>query len=68
MRKKTYYFVSGTLFILVAIAHLIRLIFSMPIYINEILVPMWVSVFGCLVPALLAVWAFRLATHSDHAA
>ena len=68
MRQNAYYYVSGTLFSLVAFAHLIRVIFSLSIFINETAVPMWVSGFGCLIPALLAWWAFRLATYNDSAA
>ncbi|WP_284244153.1 hypothetical protein [Thalassotalea insulae] len=60
MNSKCYYLVSGTLFALVALAHLLRIIFNLTISINDTLIPMWISGIGCIIPALLAVWAFRL--------
>lgn len=65
MRQNAYYFISGALFTLVALAHLIRVIFNLSVYVNETAVPMWVSAFGFLIPALLAGWAFSLAVHFD---
>lgn len=60
MEHKKYCAVSGTLFSLVALAHLLRLIYGMPIHVGEYMVPMVVSWGGLIVPAALAFWAFRL--------
>jgi membrane protein CcdC involved in cytochrome C biogenesis len=42
------------LFVLVALAHLLRLIGSISMTVGEIGVPQWISVFGVIVPGLLA--------------
>jgi hypothetical protein len=61
MGYKSYCVVSGVLFSLVALAHLLRIIGGLPINIGTIAVPMAVSWGGLIVPALLAIWAFRAA-------
>lgn len=61
MTSRTYCVVSGTLFSLVALAHLLRILYGMPIVVDAYDVPMTVSWFGLVVPAALAFWAFRLA-------
>jgi len=61
MSHRNYPLVSGALFSLVAIAHLLRLVYRVPVTVDGYTVPMFVSLFGCIVPALLAAWAFRLA-------
>jgi hypothetical protein len=60
MRHKDYCVVSGVLFSLVALAHLLRLLYSLPVQIGDVAVPMLVSLIGFAVPAALAVWAFRI--------
>ena len=60
MNAKTYCTVSGLLFALVALAHLIRIINGMPVQVDDYSVPMLVSWIGLVVPAGLALWAFRL--------
>jgi hypothetical protein len=52
--------VSGTLFGLIALGHLLRLLYRVPAEIGQWVVPLWVSVVGLLLPAGLALWAFRL--------
>lgn len=59
MTSRNYCLVSGGLFSLVALAHLLRILYGMPIVVDEYLVPMWVSWLGLVVPAALASWAFR---------
>lgn len=68
MSARSYLLVSGALFSVVAAAHLLRLVFRMPVVIEEYAVPMYVSWFGFIVPAMLAAWAFRLARSTDSAA
>lgn len=60
MSENRYFVVSGVLFSLVAIAHLLRIVFGMPVYVDEYAVPMLFSWIGFIVPAALAFWAFRL--------
>jgi hypothetical protein len=60
MGYKNYCVVSGVLFSLVAIAHLLRIVYGMSIQVDEYVVPMLVSWVGLIVPAGLAFWAFRI--------
>ena len=60
MGLREYCVVSGILFSLVALAHLLRIVFGMPVQVDEYDVPMLVSWVGLFVPTGLAFWAFRL--------
>jgi len=46
-------------FTLVAIAHLARLLTGTEVLVGGIVLPQWVSVFGVVVPGLIAVLLFR---------
>ncbi len=65
MGHKNYCAVSGVLFTLVALAHLLRIIYGMSIQVDDYVVPMLVSWFGLVVPAGLAFWAFRISRESS---
>jgi len=52
--------VSGTLFGLIALGHLLRLLYRVPAELGQWVVPPWVSAIGVLLSGALAVWAFRL--------
>ncbi len=58
---KRYCVISGVLFALVAVAHLLRIVYGLPVVIGAFNVPMWMSWVGLIVPGGLAVWAFRIA-------
>ena len=60
MARHDYLLISGTLFALVSIAHLLRIVLQLPVLIEDYAVPMYLSWIGFVVPGLLAVWAFRL--------
>ena len=60
MEYKKYCLVSGALFFLVAAAHLLRIVLAAPVQIGEYAVPMGPSWIGLIVPAALAIWAFRI--------
>jgi len=60
MSNQQYFLISGVLFALVSIAHLLRIVFGMSVQVDATAVPMAVSWFGFAVPAVLAYWAFRL--------
>jgi hypothetical protein len=50
----------STLFLtIVAVAHLLRLALRVEVIVGGILVPFWVSVIACVVPAGLAVGLWR---------
>lgn len=60
MGHQDYCVVSGILFSMVAMAHLLRIVFGVPVQVDEFEVPMLVSWVGFVVPTGLALWAFRL--------
>lgn len=59
--QKTALKVSGTIFLVIAILHLLRLVFKVSFTIGACSIPMWVSVIACIVPLLLALWMFKTA-------
>jgi hypothetical protein len=61
MGYKTYCTISGALFSLVALGHLLRIMGNLPVTVGTMSIPMYVSWGGLIVPALLAIWAFRTA-------
>lgn len=61
MAYRLYCVLSGILFSLVALAHLFRILYSLPVLVDAYNVPMVFSWVGFVVPAVLAVWAFRVA-------
>lgn len=60
MATQQYCLVSGIFFSLVSIAHLLRILYGLPITVDDYVVPMLFSWIGFIVPAALALWAFRL--------
>ncbi len=58
MRKDPALVVGGLLFALVALAHLLRLIFETPIMIGQTAIPMSLSVIGLIVAAFMSLWMF----------
>ncbi len=61
MAHKQYCVVSGVLFCLVALAHIMRVAGGVSVVVEGIAIPMYVSWFAIIVPAALAIWAFRIA-------
>ena len=43
----------------ISVAHLVRIIFQVDIVVNGMYVPIWLSIFGCIVPAILALMLWR---------
>ena len=58
--QHAFFIVSGIIFGLVALAHALRFAFRWQVRINQREIPMWVSVVGLLVAAVLCFWAFWL--------
>ncbi len=56
--------VAGIIFTLVAIMHLVRLYYKATVVIANIVIPMWVSVVGFIIPLLLAIWMFMTSMNS----
>lgn len=60
MTYRPYCVVSGVLLLLVALAHLLRILYDMPVLIDDYDVPMIVSWIGLVVPGALGFWAIRI--------
>jgi hypothetical protein len=51
--------IASVFFTIVALLHLLRLLQGWEIIINGMHLPMWISVFGCAIPAVLAFMLWR---------
>jgi len=60
MNHKSYCVISGVLLSLVALAHLLRIVYGVSLQVDDYVVPMFVSWIALIVPGALATWAFRL--------
>ena len=60
MSKKIYLALTGTIFAIVAILHLLRLINLWPVQVGAISIPIWLSCVALLIASVLCVWAFLL--------
>jgi hypothetical protein len=60
MDRKTFVFVAGIIFTLVALFHLVRIYMDWPVVIGDWSVPIWVSWLGLVVAGSLAIFALRL--------
>ena len=61
MPFRVYLIVSGGIFALVALLHLVRVVKQLDLQIGDWAAPPWVSWIGTVVPAALSFSAFRLA-------
>jgi hypothetical protein len=51
--------VSVVFLLLVAVLHILRLVFAVTITVDGTTVPMWASVLACIGPGALGVWLWR---------
>jgi uncharacterized membrane protein len=56
--RKTALIAAGTIFLLVAIGHLVRLAFRLEVVVAGLVVPLWPSVVGVIVALSLSLWMF----------
>ncbi|NIO11475.1 MAG: hypothetical protein GTO40_27030 [Deltaproteobacteria bacterium] len=64
MNLSAYLVISGVIFGLVALLHVLRVVNSWSFQLGPWWVPMGASWIGIIVPLLLCVWAFWLASRS----
>jgi len=57
--RKPFTKLAVAIFSLVALIHVLRLIFDWQVTISNVLIPMWVSIVGAIVAAVLAVMVKR---------
>lgn len=60
MTTRGYLIISGCFFFLIAVLHLIRLIYQIPVQIGDWAAPIWMSGGGFIVSGLLGVVAFKM--------
>ena len=61
MKRQAYLYISGCLFGVVGILHLIRAALQLPVQIGSLSFPVGLSWVGGVVTLLLCAWGFRLA-------
>jgi hypothetical protein len=59
MNQKTYMTVTATLFLVVGIVHLLRIIFGWQVEIGGLSIPFWASWLAVLVAGALSYFGFR---------
>jgi hypothetical protein len=65
---RAYIQISGVLFGIIALAHLLRLLQHWPVDLAGHMVPLWASWVGLLLAGGLSVWALRLVRGTSHVA
>ncbi|HEX7412140.1 MAG TPA: hypothetical protein VF298_08385 [Bacteroidales bacterium] len=53
--------IAGSIFGVVALMHLLRLVTAVPVLISGWLLPLWLNVVGCIVTSYLCFWLWKLA-------
>lgn len=61
MKPTTYSLMGGVIFGVVAIVHVLRLAFHLPVHVGEFDIPMWGSWIGAFVTGLLCFLGFMTA-------
>ena len=66
--QKTYNTITALLFLVVAVLHLLRIIFGWAAQIGGLSIPLWASWLGLIVSGALAYFGFRLTLRSGPSA
>jgi hypothetical protein len=66
MSRKTYFLVTGIVFVLVALAHALRIYMDWPVLIADWSVPKSVSWIALVIAGGIALLAFRLFTENEN--
>ena len=51
--------IVSILLMVISIAHFLRLILQVDIVVNGVNIPIWLSILGCIIPAVLAFMLWR---------
>ena len=60
MTEKLYLIISGVIFALIALFHLMRIMFHWSAMVGAWTIPFSISLIAIMVAAILTIWAFRL--------
>jgi len=60
MKEKSFFLISGIIFGLVGIIHLLRSLYSWGLIVENVEIPVWISYISVGVLGYMAFWAFRL--------
>ncbi|MGA8224789.1 MAG: hypothetical protein WB780_24310 [Candidatus Acidiferrales bacterium] len=60
MNKNMFTMLAGAIFLIVAVAHALRLAFKLQVIVANWQVPMWISAVACVVAAYLAYEGFHV--------
>lgn len=60
MTQRLYLLISGSVFALIGIFHLIRIISQWSLQVGTLGIPQWPSLLVIMAGAILSIWAFRL--------
>ena len=58
MEDETYFVLAGIVFSIITVLHLIRIIFSWPLQLNSMNIPLWLSGVSVIVSGTLAILGF----------
>jgi hypothetical protein len=61
MKQHAFSLIAGVVFGLIALGHFLRVVFAISFVVEDIAVPMWVSVVGVIIMAYLAYEGFHFA-------
>jgi hypothetical protein len=61
MSQHVFSLASGTFFLLIAIAHLLRIVFGIPVVVQDIPIPAWASGIAVVITGFLAYEGFHFA-------
>jgi hypothetical protein len=64
MSQHSFSLITGIIFLLVAMAHLLRIVFGLPIVIEGVSIPLWVSVIALVIAGFLSYEGFHLGRKS----
>ncbi len=61
MRQNSYALIAGVVFLVIALGHLLRVVFGISVVVYDVPIPMWASVVAVVVMGFLSYEGFRLA-------